>query len=270
MVRKYKKTSRGSTTIEIFKAVLHSHLDEGYSIRGAAKLHKMSYHTLRRYIVKIKKGKEVILGPDNKSRSIFNDNQEAQLCDYLIRCSQMGFGLSSVECRKFAFELGLKNNLDMPNAWHANQMAGKDWFLAFRKRSSNVGLRKPENCSLSRATLFNPHNVKIFFDNLKAIYEREPKFSDPSNVYNLDETATTTVTTRNPSVIAAKNTKQVSQATSGERGILVTTCCFINDAGIFLPPAMVFPRINFVPKMLRNAVPNTLGLAAKTGWMTTL
>lgn len=128
-------------------------------------------------------------------------------------------------------------------------MAGKDWFLGFEKRNPSISLRKAKNCSLTQATSFNPHNVQIFFNNLKTIHEREPKFSDPSNIYNLDETATTTVPTRTPSVIAAKNTKQVSQGTSGKRGIVVTTCCFINAAGGFLPPAMVFPRVNFIPKL---------------------
>jgi len=75
----------------------------------------------------------------------------------------------------------------------------------------------------------------------------------------------TTVPTKTPNVIAAKNTKQVSQATSGEKGVLVATCCIINAAGGFLPPAMVFPRVKFVPKMLKNGIPNTLGLANKTG-----
>jgi len=116
-------------------------------------------------------------------------------------------------------------------------------FHSFLKRNPDITLRKPENCSLTRATSFNAHNVKIFYDNLQKVYDREPRFSDPSNVFNLDETATTTVPTKTPSVIAAKNTKQVSQATSGEKGVLVTTFCIINAAGGFLPPAMVFPRV---------------------------
>ena len=43
---------------------------------------------------------------------------------------------------------------------------------------------------------------------------------------------------------------------------------FHNVAGGSLPPAMVFPRVNFVQKMLKNCVSYTLGLANKTGWMT--
>lgn len=268
MVRNYKrKTQTGLTSSATMKSALRDHLEKGYGIRQAAKVHNIPYPTFRRYVMKIKEGQETKLEADFKQRQVFTEQQEKELCEYLVRSSQMGFGLSSVECRKLAFELGLKNDIKMPRQWKENETAGKDWFHSFRKRNPDITLRKPENCSLTRATSFNAHNVKIFYDNLQKVYDREPRFSDPSNVFNLDETATTTVPTKTPNVIAAKNTKQVSQATSGEKGVLVTTCCIINAAGGFLPPAMVFPRVKFVPKMLKNGIPNTLGLANKTGWM---
>lgn len=78
-------------------------------------LNCMAYHhTVRRYIAKIQKGQEVNLQADYKSRVVFSQEQEVLFCDYLIRGSQMGFGLGSVECQKLAFELGSKNNLNMP------------------------------------------------------------------------------------------------------------------------------------------------------------
>lgn len=68
-------------------------------------------------------------------------------------------------------------------------------------------------------------------------------------------------------VFAPTNTKQVSQITSAERGagVLGTTCCIINAAGHYLPPAMIFPRVNFVKHILKNGIPNTLGLAERSG-----
>ncbi|KAJ8927370.1 hypothetical protein NQ314_020145 [Rhamnusium bicolor] len=52
-------------------------------------------------------------------------------------------------------------------------------------------------------------------------------FKDGSRIYNLDETPTTTVQ-KTCKVVAVRGTKQVSKATSGERGTLVTTCCIIS------------------------------------------
>jgi len=187
-----------------------------------------------------KKGQEIKLEADFKQCQVFTEQQEKELCEYLIRSTQKGFGLSSVDCRKLAFELGSKNDIKIPRQWKENEKAGTDWFVSFRKRNPDITLQKLENCSLTRTTSFNPHNIKIFYDNLQKVYDREPKFFDTSNVFNVDETATT-VPIKTSNVIDTKNTKQVSQATRGGKGILVTTCCIINAAGGFLPPAMVFP-----------------------------
>jgi hypothetical protein len=61
---------------------------------------------------------------------------------------------------------------------------------------------------------------------LEEILNRTREFVDGTRIFNLDETATTTV------IIAKKGIKQVSSTTSGERGILVTTCCVISANGM--------------------------------------
>lgn len=74
----------------------------------------------------------------------------------------------------------------------------------------------------------------------------------PSYIFNLDETALTTVHVP-PKIIAQKGQKQVGQATSGERGTLVTACCIVAADGRSIPPFLIFPRVNFVAKMLDKA-----------------
>lgn len=72
-------------------------------------------------------------------------------------------------------------------------MAGKEWLRSFKSRHSDLSMKKPEACSLARATAFNKETVKTFYDNLKNVMDRHPSFGDGTRVYNLDETATTTV-----------------------------------------------------------------------------
>ncbi|KAJ8942856.1 hypothetical protein NQ314_009918 [Rhamnusium bicolor] len=84
---------------------------------------------------------------------------------------------------------------------------------------------------------------------------------------NIFVTATKTVTGESR-VIAERDTKQVCRVTSGEKGILVTTCAFISASGNTIPPIMVLPRVYFKDHMLVGAPPGTLGLAQPTGWMT--
>lgn len=55
-------------------------------------------------------------------------------------------------------------------------------------------------------------------------------FSSGTRIYNLDETATTTVQKPNK-IIAQKGIKQVSSCTNAKRGLLVTSCCIISASG---------------------------------------
>lgn len=144
-------------------------------------------------------------------------------------------------------------------------MAGFEWLRSFRKRHPDISLRKPEACSLSRATAFNKHNIAKFFSNLKSVMQRYPCFADGTRVYSLDETSTTTV--QQPGKILASKGNNVAKVTSGERGTLVTTCCIVRATGHALPPAMVFPRKRFQPHMIHGAPLGTLRLAAASGWM---
>lgn len=82
----------------------------------------------------------------------------------------------------------------------------------------------------------------------------------------MDETGLTTVH-RPPKVIAERKVRQVSQVTSAERGVLVTTLCTIRVGGSFIPPMMIFPRVNFKAHMINRAPPGTLGTANPSGWM---
>lgn len=195
----------------------------------------------------------------------FSRDQEEILKAYISECALMFYGLIPKETRQLAYQLAIANKLKVPRCWLSNQMAGVDWLRSFRDRHRDISLRKPEACSLARATAFNRTNVQLFFNNLKEAYQRHTGFEDGTRVYNLDETSTTTV--QKPQKVLAPKGSNVCKVTSGERGVLVTTCCIVSATGHALPPAMVFPRKNFKAHMLHGAPAGTLGLASPTGWM---
>lgn len=95
---------------------------------------------------------------------------------------------------------------------------------------------------------------------------RSPAFADGTLIYNLDETATSTVQ-KNPRVLAPKGKRNIYKVSSGEKGTLVTTCNIISAGGVALPPALIFPRKNINPRMRVGTPPGSLILASPTGWM---
>lgn len=229
----------------------------------------ISYRNLNfRYVKKQKQNPDTSIRytPNYEINKVFTSEQENTLAKYIIKCSQMFYGLPIIDCRKLAYELAIANNLKIPETWETNKMAGIEWMRSFLRRNPTLSLRTPEGCSLARATSFNQHNVNKFFDNLYNVMRRNERFSDGTRIYNLDETSTVTVQ-KSAKVISAKGVKQVNKVTSGEKGVLVTTCVIVNATGNHLPPAMVFPRVHFKEHMIAGAPPGTLGLASPTGWM---
>ena len=83
-------------------------------------------------------------------------------------------------------------------------MAGKDFFLAFKKRNPDLVLRTLEATSLMRATGFNKPQVDRFYDLLLKLQEQ---FGfQASQIYNANETGVSTVH-KNDKVLSLKGKK---------------------------------------------------------------
>ena len=197
---------------------------------------------------------------------VFSLEEERALADYVIKCSKMFHGLSIKSTRKLAWEYAKQNLKDYPDVWDKNREAGMDWYYGLMKRNSNLSLRMPEATSIARATAFNRYNVDMFFNHYNSIINR-PNFQlEPRLIWNLDETGVNTVQGTSK-ILSEKGLKQVGQITSAERGVLITMCCCVSAVGATLPPAYIFPRVNFGDHMLNGAPNGSLGLATPSGWM---
>lgn len=195
---------------------------------------------------------------------IFTKNQETCLADYLKKASDIYYGLTPKQVRKFAFQYGQHLNLNMPPSWTVNQMAGEDWLSAFLKRQTTLSIRTPEATSQARASSFNRTNVKLFFDNLKTVLDRLK--IESCDMWNVDETGITTVQ-RPDKVVARRGFKQIGRITSAERGSLVTLAVAVSASGTYIPPFFIFPRVHFKEHFLREAPQGSAGDANPSGWM---
>ncbi len=105
-----------------------------------------------------KKNNDVKMVTTYNFKSVFNSNQAASLAEYIKIRARMAYGLTRQDTRKCAYDFAVANHLEIPKQWTENRRAGEEWLKLFRKRHPDTVLRKPEACSLSRATSFNPHN----------------------------------------------------------------------------------------------------------------
>ena len=206
------------------------------------------------------------LKPKPGPAPVFSPGMEADFVKYLVHRANVCYGMTALETRVAAFQFAKANNLNVPEMWINQGRAGLEWYWQFRHRHPELSLRKPEACSLSRATSFNKHKVDTFFDNLEAVLRKYPELADGTRVFNADETALLTVQIPQK-VLASKKTRRLNKVTSAERGTLVTACCIIGGNGTYIPPVLVFPRKNMKEVMLKGAPVGTLGLANPSGWM---
>lgn len=64
------------------------------------------------------------------------------MTDYIKKASDIYYGLSPKEVRKFAYQYGKANNVAMPPSWAEKEMAGANWFSSFLKRQSSLSIRR--------------------------------------------------------------------------------------------------------------------------------
>ncbi|KAK7469718.1 hypothetical protein BaRGS_00036249 [Batillaria attramentaria] len=278
MVRTYqRKTSRGTTAPDVIEKAVKEAVTSGRSVRAVAEQYNMCHVTLSRYIKKSQNlpapASEQASPPPTDSnlhygyvsRKIFDEQQEAELENYIKQAADIYFGLSPRDIRQLAYQCAATYGINIPDSWNQNKLAGKDWFLSFLKRHPRLAIRKPEATSLSRAAAFNRENVAMFYEKLASVMDRH-RFS-PSDIWNVDETGVTTVQ-KPTKIVASRGVKQTGAITSAERGQLVTMCAAVSAAGNSVPPCIIFPRKNFKEHFIRDGPPGSIGAAHPSGWMT--
>lgn len=240
-------------------------LNENKSLREVCRDFELSKTSLSRFIKRMKDDPVNLRFGYGTPRQIFNKEQEASLTEYLLKLAQIFHGIGPKEVRRMAYDCAIKYKITLPDNWHTNKMAGKDWMSAFLKRNTSLSIRKPEATSLSRATSFNKTNVQDFYSKLAEVMDRF-KFT-ASSIWNADETGVSTVT-KPSKIIAAKGKRNVGSVTSGERGTNVTLLVAVSATGSSIPPMFVFPRKKFQEHFIRDGPTDCIGAGNSSGWIT--
>jgi hypothetical protein len=126
--------------------------------------------------------------------------------------------LSRSELLHFAYDVAKKCGMDH-SFNKKKRMAGKYFFLAFKKRNPDLALRTSEATSLLGATGFNKPQVDWFYDLLVKLQEQF-RFQ-ASQIYNADETGVLTVH-KNDNVLSVKGKKYGLENSHQQKEVLTS------------------------------------------------
>jgi hypothetical protein len=264
MGRKYqRKTNRGAPEDVLKRA--YEQVKGGSAIRATAKDFGISRTTLSRFMKISQQEENPAFGYTNCCRKnmIFPREMEEDLARHIINLADMFHGLTRNKCRELIVEYAARNNLEVPESWREKGITGEHFWISFKERNG-LAIRSPEATSLARASAFNRFNVEKFQANLAKVLDKH-KF-ECADIYNIDETACTTVQSPQ-NVVTAQGVKQVGSATSAERGQLVTAIYGINAAGTVVPPMLIFPRKNVRDHFTKGGPPGCIAGANPSGWV---
>ncbi|XP_071040606.1 uncharacterized protein [Parasteatoda tepidariorum] len=256
MVNKYKrKTEQAAWCETAMKNAMKE--SETTSVTASSKKYGIPLSTLQRHLRKGSCSKNL-----GRYRRVFNDEQEAELLEYVFQVDDLFYGLTKNEFLKLVYEYAERNNIVHP---FKNGSAGNDWYLGFKKRHPNLVVRQPEPTSIARARGFNRPQVYRFYDLLeREINEHD---IDSTGIYNMDETGIHASSNKPPTILSKSGKKQVSVISSSERGKLTTVICCCNAAGSFIPPFFIYGRKRMVGRLLDGAPLGSLATCTDNGWI---
>ena len=234
-------------------------------IRDAARHFKVPKSTLHRLSSKPDSLGEIVASTSLGRNSILPPQLEEELVVYLLQMEKTFYGLTRNDVRKIAFELAERNNIEHP---FTDGMAGRAWFDHFMYRHKNrLSVRKSTGTSYARALGFSKESVGKFFDILEQEFEKHSYPAD--RIFNVDESGLSIVQSKIPKIIGLKGKRQIGALTSAERGSLVTVIVCMSAGGTFIPPMLIFPRVNWSDSLMKGAPPGAIGGCHPSGWVQT-
>jgi hypothetical protein len=173
-------------------------------------------------------------------------------------------GLTTKNVKRMAFQLAIKNEVSHPFSGKDKKAAWK-WFHSFMRRHLQLRLRKPQPTSAATAKGFTLENDLKFFDICEPSLEKM-QFSARRR-YNSDETGLSVVQHKVRSMVSLKGKRQIATLPSTERGSLVTAVTCMSAADHFVPPFLVYPRVNMKAELLHGAPPGTTATCHESSWI---
>lgn len=236
-----------------------------HSVRDAAKYWNVPKSTLHRLMSEPESPLNIVAATKLGRKPVLPAQLEEELVQYLLQMEKTFYGLTRNDVRRIAYQLAAKNNISHP---FSNGLAGRAWFDHFMNRfKDRISIRRPTGTSFARAVGFTKESVSKFYDILEDVYDKNLYEAD--RIYNVDETGLSVVQSKIPQIVGLKGKRQIGALTSAERGALVTAILSMSAGGSFVPPMLIFPRVNWTEQLMKGAPPGAIGACHPSGWVQT-
>ena len=184
------------------------------------------------------------LGSKPGRATVLTKAEEQVLVDYCKLMAEIGYPL-----KRFELCSEVKRCLDHDGRRTPfnNNLPGKDWFTAFKKRHPDISERTAATLGHQRS-LINQEKIENWFSNLRYFLQREVDgweqlLADPRRLFNADESGFP-LCVNSGRVLAEKGARHVYQVSSGTKQQITFMACF-NAAGDYCPPLIVYPGQRF-------------------------
>lgn len=229
MVRTYKKKlgsrTYGNFSDEQLNNALLDVIDNGMSLRMAAKKHKISLGTLcNKY-----HGRNI---RHTGGQPALSPAEETAIINNVLKCAEWGYPLNTTDLRMF-----VKSYLDKAGktvSAFKNNFPGIDWVNGLLKRHRDTaGKRLASNISAKRSQV-TPDTIKKYFTNLEETVRGVP----PENIFNYDESNVSDDPGKKL-CIYRRGTKYPEKVCNHSKSATSLMMCG-SASGVLLPPYIIY------------------------------
>lgn len=187
-----RKTWSNTAMLEAIEKV-----KKGWSVKRAAVEHGVPRTTLQDRI----KGR-VTHGKKPGPVSYLTEEEEQELCDFLITVGEIGYGKTRKQVKDIAEKVAREKGTLKGSS------VSDGWFRRFLERNPQLSLRRGDPTSASRMTAINQkEQIEKYFYILKDVLDKEGLMDKPAQIYNVDETGMP-LDHRPPHVVVRKGQKK--------------------------------------------------------------
>ena len=190
------------------------------------------------------------------SNRYLSNREEADLVNFLIKCSKIGYARS----RKQVFSLVQSYLLNVKDL---EVHLTNGWWEKFRARHSELSVRTAERLTYARAVSTNQEVMDNYFVMLQHTLT-DNKICAPNCIFNCDETGFP-LQYKAPRIVTKKGIKHPIAITSNDKSQITVLAC-VNASGSTIPPMVIFDRKILKPELTHGEVPGTIYGLTSNGW----